>query len=120
MKFPDFFVEVQGWYETPDNLCIAMEYFPHGTLQDCIEEVKEVDAGQILRQIIQGLCHMHAAEFVHRDLKPEVSGLCISLFPFHGHFADSVVLNPEYICRSQRKNLGGQDRRLRTDKVHRE
>ena len=73
MKFPDFFVEVQGWYETPDNLCIAMEYFPHGTLQDCIKEVKELDARKILQQILQGLCHMHAADFVHRDLKPEAS-----------------------------------------------
>lgn len=109
MKFPDFFVEVQGWYETPDNLCIAMEYFPHGTLQDCIEEVKEVDAKQILRQIFQGLCHLHAAEFVHRDLKPEVSGLCISLFPFHGHFADSVV-SKSRIYLSQPKEKFGRSR----------
>lgn len=51
-----------------------MEYFPYGTLQDCIKEVKELDAKKILRQILRGLCHMHAADFVHRDLKPEVGG----------------------------------------------
>lgn len=49
-----------------------MEYFPYGTLQDCIREVSESETKQIIQQILRGLCHMHAAEFVHRDLKPEV------------------------------------------------
>ena len=91
MKFPDFFVEVQGWYEIQDSLCIAMEFFPYGTLQDCIKEVKELDARQILQQILLGLCHMHAADFVHRDLKPEVSGYCGRLSACDGLIADLNV-----------------------------
>ena len=83
-----------------------MEYFPHGTLQDCIEEVKELDAKQILRQILQGLCHMHASEFVHRDLKPEVSGLCLSLLSFHGPFANSVVFKSRMYLSQLKEKIG--------------
>ncbi|KAL9044626.1 MAG: hypothetical protein Q9214_002249, partial [Letrouitia sp. 1 TL-2023] len=61
----------KGWWETPDCLSIAMEYFPCGTLRDCMYQVTERDAKRILEQILRGLCHMHAADFVHRDLKPE-------------------------------------------------
>ena len=63
------------WYETSAALCIAMDYFEHGTLHDSMSEITERVARSIMSQILKGLCYMHASDFIHRDLKPEVGSL---------------------------------------------
>lgn len=99
------FVEIQGWWDAPESLCIAMEYFPYGTLRDCLSEIGERDAKNILRQVLQGLCHMHASEFVHRDLKPEVSAAKSNCYSF----ADCFRFYKEHIRVVQSRHLEDQD-----------
>ena len=105
------FVEIQGWWDTHESLCIAMEYFPYGTLKDCLSEIGERDAKSILRQVLQGLCHMHASEFVHRDLKPEVSAAIYNC----DSFVDCLRFCKEHFRVVQSRQLESQDRRFRTD-----
>ncbi|KAL8848837.1 MAG: hypothetical protein Q9221_006133 [Calogaya cf. arnoldii] len=57
-----------------NTLYIQMEYCEKKTLRDVIrsgiyDNVQE--AWRYLRQILQGLVHIHSASIVHRDLKPE-------------------------------------------------
>ena len=51
-----------------------MEYCKPETLRDLINtgiQTNFTEAFRLLRQILQGLSHIHAASIVHRDLKPE-------------------------------------------------
>jgi serine/threonine protein kinase len=65
-----------GWYLINDdmNICIAMEYMPHGDLHSYLKDkhpLSESDAQQVIRQVLQGLRIMHKARFAHRDVKPQ-------------------------------------------------
>ena len=67
------FVEFLGWFEDEDNVFLAMEYFPLGTLDKFIgEDLQEEDARVISAQLLEGLKIMHDEGFTHRDLKPQV------------------------------------------------
>jgi len=55
-----------------DDICIAMEYLPLGSLGRVPKPVPESETGVIVRQILEALKHMDAHSFVHRDIKPEV------------------------------------------------
>lgn len=62
-----------GWYERDDDVFIAMEYLPLGCLKPYLSSrLPEHDTKEITLQILEGLSHMHANGFVHRDLKPTV------------------------------------------------
>jgi serine/threonine protein kinase len=75
------FVKSFGWYESPEYVFIAMEYFPLGDLQPyLLSPLPEKDVQQITYQILEGLLFMHDNGFVHRDLKPNVSfSTCLPL-----------------------------------------
>ncbi|KAJ5730855.1 Tetratricopeptide-like helical [Penicillium malachiteum] len=67
------FVKSFGWYESLDNLYIAMEYLEIGDLYDYMNRrspLSETEARQITYQILEGLGMMHENAFTHRDLKP--------------------------------------------------
>jgi serine/threonine protein kinase len=52
-----------------------MEYLEHGDLGRFLDKpFREKEAKDITFQLVQGLNHMHENKFVHRDLKPQVSG----------------------------------------------
>lgn len=50
-----------------------MEYFRLGSLRSAPKPMREVEGRSVIRQILQGLEHMRAHGFIHRDLKPDVS-----------------------------------------------
>jgi calcium/calmodulin-dependent protein kinase I len=67
------FVEFFGWYENPEFIFLAMEYFPMGDLSMHIsKDIQEHDLKDISSQLLEGLKLMHAECFTHRDLKPQV------------------------------------------------
>ncbi len=56
---------------TDDSLYLALEYFPCGSLRDRLRNpVSEADAVNYARQIGEALQVLHAANIVHRDVKP--------------------------------------------------
>ncbi|KAI9788350.1 MAG: Ankyrin repeat domain-containing protein 50 [Peltula sp. TS41687] len=72
-KHQELFVHLYGWYKNLDTYFLAMEYFPHGDLQGCINsnELTEDDVKPITSQLLEGLSIMHKNKFTHRDLKPQ-------------------------------------------------
>ncbi|CAG8015659.1 unnamed protein product [Penicillium olsonii] len=71
-RYDGFFVRSFGWYESPESVFIAMEYILHGDLKKHLEQaLPEDQAGQVVRQVLEGLECMHENGFAHRDLKPE-------------------------------------------------
>jgi len=70
------FAEFYGWYEDKAHYFLAMEYFEHGTLLDYMKDLSnplpEDDAGEITKQLLQGVAIMHTNKYAHRDLKPSV------------------------------------------------
>ena len=63
-----------GWYENPESVFVAMEYFLHGDLGNyLLPPLPEAEVQQIISQILEGLSFMSDNGFAHRDLKPAVS-----------------------------------------------
>lgn len=75
------FVEFYGWFKHGSHVFLAMEYIPLGNLEKNMSagKVPEVEARDIIRQILLGLKIMHAESFAHRDLKPKVTTTIISI-----------------------------------------
>ncbi|SPO02533.1 uncharacterized protein DNG_05206 [Cephalotrichum gorgonifer] len=72
-RYSNYFVKLLGWYDTDNDLFIAMEYFPLGDLQQYIsknQSLPEPDAQQVSYQVLEGLNYMHSENFAHRDIKP--------------------------------------------------
>lgn len=112
----DHFVQIFG-HDTDDScLLIYMEFVPHGTLQNYITKhpLQEYEAIKVTTQLAQALQYMHAAKFIHRDLKPQVSSS--TLFDQGG-----VLLTDECTERSREQScaqLARQGRRLRDLQGH--
>lgn len=68
------FGEFYGWSRNSDTLFLAMEYFPLGDLKRHIEDkmLEEGEVKKITYDVLVGLQVMHAANMVHRDVKPQV------------------------------------------------
>ena len=83
-KYEQNFVQFYGWYESPEDVYLAMEYFPLGDLERYMDrQLSEVQIMIIVSQLLRGLCIMHQNGFTHRDLKPQ------NIF---------VVMDNPYIC----------------------
>ncbi|KAF2737982.1 kinase-like protein [Polyplosphaeria fusca] len=72
-RYARCFVKSLGWYETSDDLYIAMEYLAFGDLHHYLADniaLTEAEIKEIAYQICEGLSLMHENGFAHRDLKP--------------------------------------------------
>ena len=49
-----------------------MEYLKFGSLRDRIDPAPEIEVKLIMRQLFDGVGHLHDEGIVHRDLKPSV------------------------------------------------
>ena len=66
------FVQFYGWYESPDDIYLTMEYFSLGDLERYMDrQFSELQIKLIIRQLLEGICIMHQNGFTHRDLKPQ-------------------------------------------------
>ena len=62
----------QGWFEDPEHIFVAMEYFKHGDLQRHMDtKMPEIQVKIVITQVLEGLKTMHQLGFTHRDLKPQ-------------------------------------------------
>lgn len=70
------FVRSTGWFDTPKDITIVMEFCEYGDLGGYLRRrggrFSEMDAQETTRQIFQALEIMHDLGFTHRDLKPAV------------------------------------------------
>ncbi|KAK4224042.1 Serine/threonine-protein kinase RAD53, partial [Podospora fimiseda] len=67
------FVRCFGWFRIKNYIFITMEHIQHGDLGQHLQFQRilpEKEANIIIRQLVEGLGHMHTNRFVHRDLKP--------------------------------------------------
>ncbi|KAI0202425.1 kinase-like protein [Astrocystis sublimbata] len=72
-KYAPYFVRSHGWFESPESVFIAMEFFPLGDLRRFMNaqpQFAEDAAQQIVRQLLKGVRLMHTSNYAHRDLKP--------------------------------------------------
>ena len=61
-------------FESSTHINLVLEYITGGELFDKIIELKHYDekhASLVVRQMLEGVAHLHSLGIVHRDLKPE-------------------------------------------------
>ena len=71
------------------TLYIQMEYCEKHTLRDLIREdlhKKDDEIWRLLRQIVEGLAHIHGHGIIHRDLKPDNIFIDVASIPRIGDF----------------------------------
>ncbi|XP_065133003.1 uncharacterized protein mylk4a isoform X4 [Paramisgurnus dabryanus] len=74
-------IQLYAAYESRNDIILVLEYVSGGELFDRIIDenykLTELDTVMFIRQICEGLCHMHKMYILHLDLKPE-NILCVS------------------------------------------
>ncbi|GFG33971.1 hypothetical protein Cfor_07520, partial [Coptotermes formosanus] len=67
-------VRLHDVYETPTEMALILELAAGGELQrvlDAEEGLQEEHASKVMRQILEGLSHLHNNNIAHLDLKPQ-------------------------------------------------
>uniref|UniRef100_A0A8D0E328 Serine/threonine-protein kinase 17B n=1 Tax=Salvator merianae TaxID=96440 RepID=A0A8D0E328_SALMN len=108
-------VNLHEVYETMNEIILVLEYAAGGEifnlcLPDLEESIDEADIIRLIRQILEGVSHLHQNNIVHLDLKPQnilLSSICplgdIKIVDFgmsrkignHGEIRE-IVGTPEY------------------------
>uniref|UniRef100_A0A8C6XC36 Serine/threonine-protein kinase 17B n=1 Tax=Naja naja TaxID=35670 RepID=A0A8C6XC36_NAJNA len=108
-------VNLHEVYETTNEIILVLEYAAGGEifnlcLPDLEETIEETAIIRLIRQILEGVCHLHQNNIVHLDLKPQnilLSSVCplgdIKIVDFGlsrkiGNFGElrEIVGTPEY------------------------
>jgi serine/threonine protein kinase len=88
-------VRVEYVCETPDHIAFALPYFANGSLQARIEH-NPLDLRSFLKMaqgILAGVSRIHAARFLHLDLKPSNIFFDVTDRPLVGDFGQSRKLS---------------------------
>jgi serine/threonine protein kinase len=87
--------------ETPNKICLVLEYLPRGELYDMIvrqKKLREAEAAKYFTQLMCVVQYMHSLGVSHRDLKPENLLLSDKLdlkvidFGLSNHFSEATLL----------------------------
>lgn len=77
-KHPNIVTLYEAFKDATGRLCFVFEYISDGSLFDIIKKsnsigqrLMESEIRSLLFYFLQGISHMHQANFMHRDLKPE-------------------------------------------------
>jgi len=75
-------VPIKCAFQTPDKICLAMEYFEKGSLRDltAANPIQPKEVIRIGQDMLSGLSSIHINRFIHFDVKP--SNI---LFSVNGH-----------------------------------
>ena len=85
LQYEELFVAFHGWFEGPEHIFVAMEYFKHGDLQRHMDtKMPEIQVKIVITQVLEGLKTMHQLGFTHRDLKPQARHYFLFLY-FYSH-----------------------------------
>lgn len=67
-------LRLQDFFQTPTEMVLVMELVTGGELFEKVVEdefISEIEVSNYMKQILEGLQHMHQREVLHLDLKPE-------------------------------------------------
>lgn len=65
-------VKFKQIFDTPIFTIIEMEYVKGGLLKKLFKQsLTEREASTVVRNILEGVNHIHSLDYIHRDLKPE-------------------------------------------------
>ncbi|XP_076975472.1 serine/threonine-protein kinase 17A [Tamandua tetradactyla] len=75
-QYNPWVIDLHEVYETSSEMILVLEYAAGGEIFDqCVadreEAFKEKDVQRLMRQILEGVCFLHAHDVVHLDLKPQ-------------------------------------------------
>ena len=73
LKGHPYVVSVEEIFEGPDGPCLVMEYAPNGSLMDRLNTFGPLSTPEVVlvgQHVTQALSAAHAAEIIHRDVKP--------------------------------------------------
>jgi serine/threonine-protein kinase len=64
-------IGVYDYAEGDERPYLVMEYVAGETLAERMARKAEIDCGQLARELLSAVAHIHAAGIVHRDVKPQ-------------------------------------------------
>ena len=63
-------VDVYDFSEEGERPYLVMQFVPGENLAERLERGRSVDCGQLARELLEALAHIHGAGILHRDVKP--------------------------------------------------
>jgi serine/threonine protein kinase len=63
-------VDVYDFSEEGERPYLVMQFVPGENLAERLERGRSVDCGQLARELLEALAHIHEAGILHRDVKP--------------------------------------------------
>jgi len=66
-------ISIYDVFKHENHFCMAMDYLSSDSCKDRIKKqaISPLDALKILKEVAQGLEHIHQKQFIHCDIKPE-------------------------------------------------